>query len=284
MRLNEINIRDPFIFAEDGTYYMYGTRGAECWQPGSGTGLDVYTSADLENWETHASCLVCEPSMLGRLRFWAPEVHKFEGKYYLFVTLSDTADDSRGTWCFSSKSPLGPFKKHSTGPLTPEGVLCLDGTLYVENGMPYLVYCDEWIQYEDKLGKMCAVRLDPTLTRAEGEPVFLFDAKAAGWADQTGTMFVTDGPFLFQDAAGRLGMIWSSNCHGKYVEAAAFSESGSVLGPWKQCEKLVFENDGGHGMFFRTFGGKWKFIFHSPNDTLKERPVLLDVPSWLNLK
>lgn len=31
MLLNDINIRDPFILADDGHYYMYGTRGASTW-------------------------------------------------------------------------------------------------------------------------------------------------------------------------------------------------------------------------------------------------------------
>lgn len=26
MRLSEIHLRDPFVFAEDGVYYLYGTR------------------------------------------------------------------------------------------------------------------------------------------------------------------------------------------------------------------------------------------------------------------
>ena len=29
MKLYDIHIRDPFILAEDGKYYLYGTRGAD---------------------------------------------------------------------------------------------------------------------------------------------------------------------------------------------------------------------------------------------------------------
>ena len=31
MKTNEINIRDPFVLTHNGKYYMYGTRGSECW-------------------------------------------------------------------------------------------------------------------------------------------------------------------------------------------------------------------------------------------------------------
>ena len=51
MLLNDINIRDPFILADDGHYYMYGTRGASTW--GCGTGFDVYvpgTTVSVPKW------------------------------------------------------------------------------------------------------------------------------------------------------------------------------------------------------------------------------------------
>ena len=48
MKLSDIHIRDPYIFTEDGKYYMYGTRGSECW--GIATGLDLFVSCDLEEW------------------------------------------------------------------------------------------------------------------------------------------------------------------------------------------------------------------------------------------
>ena len=54
MKTNEINIRDPFVLLENGTYYLYGTRGATCWGPA--TGFDVYTGTDLENWEGPFPC------------------------------------------------------------------------------------------------------------------------------------------------------------------------------------------------------------------------------------
>ena len=48
MFLNEINLRDPFILADNGRYYLYGTRGSVNF--GEANGFDVYVSDDLENW------------------------------------------------------------------------------------------------------------------------------------------------------------------------------------------------------------------------------------------
>ena len=40
MKLKEIHLRDPFIYAENERYYLYGTRGAE--SSGPFTGLDIF--------------------------------------------------------------------------------------------------------------------------------------------------------------------------------------------------------------------------------------------------
>ena len=52
MKLNDINIRDPYILNYNGAYYMYGTRDTQ-WTSGATVhdfGFDVYVSSDLEEW------------------------------------------------------------------------------------------------------------------------------------------------------------------------------------------------------------------------------------------
>ena len=48
MRREEINIRDPYVLASGGRYYLYGTRSSTCWGPADG--FDCYVSDDLELW------------------------------------------------------------------------------------------------------------------------------------------------------------------------------------------------------------------------------------------
>lgn len=45
---------------------------------------------------------------------------------------------------------------------------------------------------------------------------------------------VTDGPYLFRTANGRLGMIWTSWIHNVYTQGVAYSQSGTLDGPWIQ--------------------------------------------------
>lgn len=278
MKFSDINIRDPFILYEDGVYYLYGTRGPETWGD-SATGLDVYVSTDMQEWSSPVLAFDPPADFWSDRNFWAPEVHKYKGRYYMLATFTDSGF-RRGTQILAAESPVGPFVPHSDGPVTPEGWVCLDGTLYVEDGKPYMVFCHEWKQVVD--GQMCVIRLSDDLKSAVGEPVILFRASEPEWAERGAGYFVTDGPFLYRTRGKRLIMLWSSytdlpDQKHAYCEALAYSETGSILGPWKHGSRLLFSRDGGHGMLFRTGSGDLKFIFHTPNNTLCERPRTVSI-------
>jgi hypothetical protein len=144
--------------------------------------------------------------------------------------------------------------------------MSLDGTLWVEDGMPYMVFCHEWVQIGD--GTMELVRLKDDLSDVAGKPQTLFKASDAKWVrglDSTGG-YVTDGPFLYQTKSGRLLMIWSSfGEERRYMVGIARSTSGKIAGPWKQMDAPLLANDGGHGMIFKAFDGRSVMSVHQPN-------------------
>jgi len=272
----DINIRDPFVLVHEGKYYLYGTRGHECW--GKGTGLDCYVSSDLENFEEPVEVFTPAPDFWADKNFWAPEVHFYEGAFYMFASFK-TDGVCRGTQILKAESPLGPFKPHSDGPLTPRDWECLDGTLFIEkenDNQPYMVFCHEWVQITD--GTVCAVPLSKDLKTTVGEPKVLFHASEAPWiVDIRGGNYVTDGPFIFRADDGKITMLWSSFGKEGYTLALAHSETNTIAGPWKQEEKLLFEKDGGHGMLFKALDGRIMGSLHSPNVNLQERPYFFDV-------
>ena len=271
MKLQDIHIRDPFILLEGGRYYLYGSRGNEAW--GKATGLDVYESDDLVSWSGPSVVFTPPEGFWADMHFWAPEVHQYHGKFYMFVSFkSETA--CRGTQILVADTPKGPFPLHSDGPVTPRDWECLDGTLYIDrDGKPYMVFCHEWLQVKD--GEMCAVRLSDDLKQAVGEPFLLFRASEPDWALKDKTEFVTDGPWMYRTASGKLLMLWSSSAANGYVEAIAYSDNGDVTGRWQHQKQLLFDQDGGHGMIFTSKEGKLFFILHNPNNSPMERPVIL---------
>ncbi|MBE7044540.1 MAG: glycoside hydrolase [Ruminococcaceae bacterium] len=273
MRLEEIHIRDPFVVVENGTYYLYGSRGAELWD--ECTGLDVYVSTDLETWSEPIEVFTPPEGFWANMNFWAPEVHKYQGEYYMFVSFK-SAERNRGTQILKASSPMGPFVEHSDGPLTPAEWSCLDGTLYVENGVPYMVFCHEWTQIDD--GEICAMELTKDLKKAASSPKVLFRASEPSWSDgHEPGKYVTDGPFLYRTKGGRLLMLWSSFSKKQYCEAISYSDNGSILGNWIHDDRLLFEKDGGHGMLFESLEKELMFTQHMPNNTPSERPCFFRV-------
>nr|MCR5040729.1 family 43 glycosylhydrolase [Clostridia bacterium] len=138
MKNSDINIRDPFVLVRDDAYYLYGTRAADFGRQTGG--FDVYTSSDLENWSGPKQCFDSAAFGMNREVNWAPEVHEYGGAYYMFATFTKE-NGLRGTYILRSDSPEGPFAPHSAGAVTPCDWECLDGTLYVEDGRPYIVFC-----------------------------------------------------------------------------------------------------------------------------------------------
>ena len=268
MKFKDIHMRDPFVLTDGGKYYLYGSRGPECWD--KCTGLDVYVSDDLENWSEPIEVFTPPENFWSDTNFWAPEVHKYNGEYYMLVSFI-SEKRNRGTQILKASSPLGPFLVHSDGPVTPYEWSCLDGTLHVENGVPYMVFCHEWTQIDD--GEICVMELSPDLKKAVSEPKVLFAASEPSWSDgHEPGKYVTDGPFMYRTQSGRLLMIWSSFYKKQYCEAISYSDNGSIFGNWIHDDRLLFEKDGGHGMLFKTLENELMFIQHMPNGTPLERP------------
>ena len=277
LKTNEINIRDPFVLLRDGVYYLYGTRGGTCWGPADG--FDAYTGTDLENWEGPFTVFENDGSFWADRNYWAPEVHVWQGAYYMFASFKNEAR-RRGTAILKASSPLGPFTPWSDGPVTPADWECLDGTFYADKtGKPYMVFCHEWVQVGD--GEILAMPLKNDLSAPDGAPALLFKASQSAWARQVHHSsgrdgYVTDGPFMWRDKAGRLLCLWSSLSESGYTQGLAVSDNGEIDGNFTQLDPL-FTGDGGHGMLFRTVSGKTMLTLHSPNSHLNERPCFLEL-------
>lgn len=257
---------------EGGKYYMFGSRAKDF---GVRTGgFDVYVSDDLENWSEPHECFNSENYGLNKGANWAPEVHKYGGKYYMLATFIQE-NGLRGTYSLVSESITGPFVPHSNGALTPDGWECLDGTLYVSReGAPHLVFCHEHTQIKD--GAICYVRLNETLDASLGEPTVIFNAsscKTASSVSYNGEKghYVTDGPFLYRSKADELFMIWSTFSAGNYAELVIKFKGGELGTEFEHAGPLIL-NDGGHGMIFSD-GKELYFTYHTPNRTDFERPA-----------
>ncbi len=274
LKREEFRIRDPFILTdrENGCYYMYGTTDLEHNALGAHNTFSVYKTTDLENFsEPKVIFDGGECGFWADRDFWAAEVHKYNGKYYLFGSVK--ADGQcRTTQIFVCDTPDGKFVPVS-GRVTPDGWECLDGTLYVEDGVPYMVFCHEWVQVGD--GEIWALPLTEDLSAPAGEPIFLFRASDSREVSvYMHGKYVTDGPFFYREG-DRLCMIWSSYSDGRYLVLEAESESGSVKGPYRHLGAR-YGFDGGHAMIFERMDGARMISLHAPNKAGAERAQFME--------
>ncbi len=273
MKLTEINIRDPFVLPFNNKYYMYGSR------VGVQTGFDVYESIDLKIWSKPKSVFEINSEFWGTCDAWAPEVHPYNNKFYMFASFK--ADGKcRGTQILVSDTPDGQFTPLTAKPITPSNWECLDGTFYIDkNGNPHIVFCHEWVQIEN--GTVCEVQLSPDLKQPVSEPRVLWSAK--DYSDvkmvkgRVANGYVTDGPFLYKNKDSELFAVWSSFNSDGYTALISQSDNGDIDGNWSVLHTPLSAVDGGHGMIFASFNGKKYFIMHKPNTATLERPVITEL-------
>lgn len=270
--LDSIVLSDPHILADIKTkmYYMTGTGGL------------LWKSENLKVWEgPYTVAQTDSTSWMGpRPMIWAAEIHSYKGKYYYFATFTnravkiDTVKENvierRACHVLVSDKPDGPFVPMKDLTYLPANMPTLDGTLWIEDGKPYMVYCYEWLQNGN--GTIEKIELKPDLSGSIGKSKLLFRAKDAPWSREKnedgtdGPNKVTDGPYLFKTATGRLGMIWTSWIHDVYTQGVAYSKSGTLDGPWIHEKEPITPPNFGHGMLFRTFEGRMLMSIHSHKD------------------
>jgi hypothetical protein len=131
------------------------------------------------------------------------------------------------------------------------------------------------------------IELQPDLSGSIGEGEILFRASDSPWSkeydeeENEAPNKVTDGPWLFRTQTGKLGMIWTSWQHSVYAQGVAYSESGTLDGPWVHEKDLITPPNFGHGMMFRTFQGKLLMSVHSHRED--EHGRYIRIPHLFNV-
>ena len=295
--------RDPGILYHNGVYYY-------CENQSGNFRYGMYTSTDRLNWTqttpafdpktntvntsyfngcttqaeldaANAIRAARGEGAVGNAQYWAPEIHAYNGAFYLFGTYLDKDTGYRGTAIFKSDTPDGPYIPWSNGFVTPNGRHSIDGTLYVDaNGTPYMVYVDEWPNYGSTLshatntakGRMAWVQLSADLSTTVGtHHTDMFKSSDPAWTDYG----VTDGPWLYTCEDGTLLMIWSNyDANHNYAIGLAKSSNGRLDGTWTQVgtealfaqtgDNIYCVQDGGHACIIEA-DGRLYLVLHSTN-------------------
>lgn len=276
-------VRDPFVLVEDDAYYVYGT--GVVGNSRNDTEWVCYKNTDgtlCGEWKKVQNNLYIRPEN-AKTNLWAPEVHKYNGSYYMFTTYYSSVTHHRGCTILKSQSPEGPFVEITNGHITPKDWDAIDGTLFIdEAGQPWMIFVHEWTSTDDGIGRMAAAKLSEDFTKFVSEPLELFRADDPSWTNRR----VTDGCFMYVTKDGQLLMLWSNTSDDGYCVGIARSKNGKVDGQWVQDDERLFSKlitkqyDGGHGMIFTDKDGQMYLSVHSPNTPVGERvekPVFVPI-------
>lgn len=130
----DANFPDPAVLrAPDGYYYAYATQGEA---NGRMLNIQVARSRDLRRWQRVGDALPVKPGWARRTQdFWAPDVSRRDGRYYLYYSAKPDAalDDTARGLCLgvaTAPRPQGPFTDSGRPLLCGEGFVNIDPFAY----------------------------------------------------------------------------------------------------------------------------------------------------------
>ena len=253
--LGSITLADPTIFLDNGTYYLYGTSAPD--------GFLVYKSTDLKHWEgpcgAENGLALKRGDAFGSQGFWAPQVFKRKGMYYMAYTANEQLAIAE------AKSPLGPFCQQTIAQI-PATVKEIDPYIFFDtNGKAYL-YHVRLINgnriYVAELNKDLKSMKESTAREA-------ISVNPEGWENTDKAQWgVGEGPTVVKKG-GTYYLFYSCDDFRNVNYAVGFATAKSPLGPWTKhgepmlTRKLIGENGTGHGDFFVDKDGRMQYVFHT---------------------
>jgi len=221
---NPLDVRtaDPQVLYENGVYYMYGTTG--------GGGYKAFSSIDLVNWQDRGYVFRSNSTTnnWGQNRFWAPEVIKYNGKYYLIYSAGGAPNDVMRICIARADSPLGNFT-NIAAPLFDDGKAYIDGHVFIDtNGQPYL-YCSQDMSVPaDGTSTIVVAPLNSTLTALSG-PITHCIGPSQTW-EYAGNRW-NEAPFVIKHE-NYYYMLYSGNVYSSSNYSIGYATATSPLGPW----------------------------------------------------
>lgn len=127
---------DPSVIQHNGYYYAYGTGGV---QKQNGRIFKVLRSKDLVNWEELGGALT-PPSPGKHFNYWAPEVTRADGKFYLYYSKGQAKHEKFQIRVAISDQPEGPFKDIA-------GLVDCENNRFTIDAFPYQDTDGQWYMF-----------------------------------------------------------------------------------------------------------------------------------------
>lgn len=284
------HIGDPYVLYDEATgkYYMYCTGGKfRCW-----------SSDTFKSWKELGDAYTETEKSFGTQNYWAPEVYKWNGAYYMVYSAARKVEGSLSSTGLrhsiglaKADSPAGPFTDVYDHPLFAPDYSVIDASLlFDDDGKIYLYYardCSENVVDGKKTSQVYGIELASDLSGTVGEPVLLATPTAA-WELKSGSTVWNEGPCVFKQN-GTYYLLFTANYYASASYSVGYATASSPLGAYtKAAENPVLIGDGkktsgtGHCSVTRSPDGSEMYIvYHSHADvTQTTNPVANRTPCF----
>lgn len=255
-RARQIFLADPTIYAEDGKYYMSGTRGY------SPQGFTLLESCDLKHWAyatPDSMALINGNQTYGTGWFWAPQIFK-DGDHYLFA------------YCANEHVAVARGES-LTKVFTQPTVTAFDSS--ASNIDPFIFRDDDgkYYMYHVRFGGgnfLWVSEFDPeTCTIVPGTLKQCF-WNTQGWEATNAypSAPIMEGPTVIK-IDDLYYLFYSANHYLSSDYAVGYATADSPLGPWTKNpdnpiihRNIVGEFGSGHGDIFFDNEGNMRYVYH----------------------
>lgn len=227
---------------------------------------------------------------------WAPEIHRINGKWYVYFAADDGNTDNHQMYCLEndSKDPLkGVFKMKGRIQTDPDNNWAIDGSIFENKGELFFVWSG-WEKRRVDIETQCiyiAKMKNPWTLGSErvqiSRPVLEWERQ---YLNVDGTtldhiVYVNEGPQPLHSPDGRLvHVVYSaSGCWTPYYKLGCLTAPADAdllnASSWTKSSKPLFEQSPennvygtGHNSFFRSPDGTQDFILYHARDTQMDPP------------
>jgi beta-xylosidase len=227
----QLEFRDTHIVPDNGKFYAVGTC-PPYWdnKPKPNPGVKLFSSDNLKDWKYEGLLIDAEKLPADawyKDRFWAPELRKIQGKYYLTFNCQNESreyEHFHGCGMAVADKIIGPYRVLTESePIIP--FPSNDMTLFEdEDRKVYTFFNNGWTDVHH----IYAAEIDLTTAKLKEEPVLLFSQEPGKW-DGGGI----EGSHVVKNE-GTYYLFYSSWTRGYEV---GYATATNIRGPWKKYEK-----------------------------------------------
>lgn len=258
------SVHDPVMIRQDSTYYLFCT----------GRGISVWSSTDMQQWKREKPVFDKAPEWAVQAvpgyngHTWAPDIHYYKGRYYLFYSVSTFGKNGSciGVATNTTLHPGSPWTDHGKVIQSEPGRddwNAIDPNLVIDDkGQPWLSFGSFW-------SGLKITRLNDSLTAPVGELYSIASRQQGNKA--------IEAPFIFKKM-GYYYLFASTDfcCRGENsTYKMIFGRSKTLTGPYLDKDGKDLMQGGGtlllqgdehwHGVGHNavaTFDGKDYLIYH----------------------